>query len=169
MRRWVTICRYNVLIYYQPSRPTQPPILWLLLLAEPDRFHSSACALFINKSTVQCQYLSVKILTEMTTLIWLFSGLIYTGRLPAGTTTTHTKTTTVLIVIGCFLWAQVVLVFFTCKMPFLSANQQCQRTEGNSKHRSQQWPDLIISSSTTEVIMEGCLIFLSQLSVADSQ
>ena len=85
----MTICRYNDLIYYlliyiyyrpyfHTSRPTQPPILCLPLLAEPDRFHSSAFMLLINRSTAQCQHYSVKI-TNTTTLMAIYGRLCNRG------------------------------------------------------------------------------------------
>jgi len=55
---------------------------------------------------------------------------------------------------------------FTCRMPFLSPNQQCQSSKGNTKHWTQ--PDLILSLSTTRVLAERALFPLRQFSDAST-
>jgi len=50
-------------------------------------------------------------------------------------------------------------------MAFLPPNRQCESIDGNIKHPN-QWPGLILSSSTTGLLTEGALLPLHQLSNA---
>ena len=50
-----------------------------------------------------------------------------------------------------------------------ATNQQCQSTEGNTKHYPyNQWPVLILSSSTTELLTYGALLPLRRFSYVDT-
>jgi len=60
-------------------------------------------------------------------------------------------------------------VVFTGWMFFLSANQDCQSTKRNIESTdSNQWPGLILSSSTTGLLTEGALLPFCQLSIAST-
>ena len=62
--------------------------------------------------------------------------------------------------------------FSTCSQDHLcrlveqcfSSNHQCQSTEGNKSTNPNQWPGLILSSSTARLLMEWVLFPLNQLS-----
>jgi len=54
-------------------------------------------------------------------------------------------------------------------MSFPSPNQQCQSTEGNTKHKSKPGPGLILSSSSTRLITEETMISLHWISDASTR
>jgi len=47
---------------------------------------------------------------------------------------------------------------FMGQMSIQSPNQQCESTEGKTKHRLPRWPGLIFSSSTTGLITERAFL-----------
>lgn len=48
---------------------------------------------------------------------------------------------------------------FIGRIPFLSWYRLCQSTEGNSNDWPNQWPDLFVSSSTTQLLRRGWSIY----------
>jgi len=54
---------------------------------------------------------------------------------------------------------------FTGRMSFLSPNYQCQSIEGTQDTNTNQWFDLVLSSSNTGLLVEGTLLVTPALSL----